>query len=81
MSRPRTGTTPPAREALVDSRAKDADARLAVLEGTELAPVPGAAAGLLAIVVCQDVEEQERAQIPFPNSMVIRSMSASVGSH
>src|SRR6266704_669505 len=46
-----------AREALVDSRAKDARACLAVLDGLQLAPVVAEAAALLATVVGQDLEE------------------------
>jgi hypothetical protein len=45
-----------AREALVDSRAKDAFACLAVLDGRELAPVVAEAARLLATVVGQDLQ-------------------------
>lgn len=48
---------PLAREALIDSRAKDADALLLVLEGKELGPVLTEAAALLATVVGQDTEE------------------------
>lgn len=44
-------------EALVDSRAKDARACLAVLDGLQLAPVVAEAAALLATVVGQDLEE------------------------
>jgi hypothetical protein len=46
-----------AREALIDSRAKDAFACLALLDGRELAPVVAEAARLLAQVVGQDLEE------------------------
>ncbi len=46
----------PAREALVDSRAKDAYACLALLDGAELAPALDQAARLLATVVGQDLE-------------------------
>lgn len=48
---------PAARDALVDSRAKDAYALLLVLEDRELGPVLTEAATLLATVVGQDVEE------------------------
>ena len=47
----------PAREALVGSRAKDARACLAVLDGRELAPAVAQAARLLANVVGQDLEQ------------------------
>jgi len=46
-----------ARDALIDSRAKDAYALLVLLEGKELGPVLTEAASLLATVVGQDVEE------------------------
>jgi hypothetical protein len=46
-----------AREALIDSRAKDAYAALVALEGRELGPVVAQAAALLATVVGQDIEE------------------------
>ena len=46
-----------ARDGLVDSRAKDAYACLAVLDGRELAPKVEEAARLLATVVGQDLEE------------------------
>jgi hypothetical protein len=46
-----------AREALIDSRAKDAYACLLVLDGAELGPVLTQAATLLATVVGQDLEE------------------------
>ena len=46
-----------AREALVDSRAKDAYACLMVLEGKEVGPALSEAATLLATVVGQDIEE------------------------
>jgi Transposase DDE domain/Transposase domain (DUF772) len=46
-----------AREALVDSRAKDAWVCLAVLDGRELAPAVGEAAVLLATVAGQDLDE------------------------
>jgi hypothetical protein len=45
-----------AREALIDSRAKDAYGALLVLDGTELGPVVNQAATLLATVVGQDLE-------------------------
>jgi hypothetical protein len=45
-----------AREALIDSRAKDGYACLLALEGRELDPVVGQAAALLATVVGQDIE-------------------------
>lgn len=48
-----------ARDALIDSRAKDAYGCLLVLEGTQLGPVLTEAAALLATVVGQDVEEGE----------------------
>jgi hypothetical protein len=48
---------PVAREALVDSRATDARACLAVLDGCQLDPVVAQAAALLATVVGQDLEE------------------------
>jgi hypothetical protein len=48
---------PAAREALVDELVKDALAALAVLDGQPLAPAAGEAAGLLALVAGQDVEE------------------------
>jgi IS5 family transposase len=47
-----------ARDALIDSRAKDAYAILLVLEGKELGPVLSEAASLLATVVGQDIEER-----------------------
>jgi IS5 family transposase len=47
-----------ARDALVDSRAKDAYALLVVLEGKELGPALSEAAMLLATVVGQDIEER-----------------------
>jgi hypothetical protein len=50
---------PAAREALVDSRATDAHACLAVLDGCQLDPVVAQAAALLATVVGQDLEEGE----------------------
>jgi hypothetical protein len=50
---------PAAREALVDSRATDARACLAVLDGCQLDPVVAQAAALLATVVGQDLEEGE----------------------
>jgi len=46
-----------AREALVDSRAKDADAALVILDGRVLDLVVTEAAALLATVVGQDLEE------------------------
>lgn len=46
-----------ARETLIDSRAKDAYAILALLDGRELAPVVAEAAELVATVVGQDLEE------------------------
>ena len=46
-----------AREALVDSRAKDAYAALVILDGRVLDPVVTEAAALLATVVGQDLEE------------------------
>ncbi len=48
-----------AREALIDSRAKDAYACLLVLDGTQLGPEVTLAATLLATVVGQDIEEGE----------------------
>lgn len=45
-----------AREALIDSRARDAFACLALLEGTELSPELAQAARLLAAVTGQDLE-------------------------
>jgi hypothetical protein len=48
---------PVARNALIDSRAKDAFACLAVLDGTELNTEVAEAAELLATVVGQDIEE------------------------
>ncbi|MHB8190836.1 MAG: transposase [Ferrimicrobium sp.] len=48
-----------AREALVDSRAKDAYACLLVLEGKELTPELSEAARLLATVVGQDLEQHD----------------------
>lgn len=48
---------PAAREALVDSRAKDAFACLETLDGRELGPALAEAAALLAAVVGQDLEE------------------------
>jgi hypothetical protein len=50
---------PEAREALIDSRAHDAFACLALLDGRDLAPAVGEAAKLLATVVGQDLEETE----------------------
>ncbi len=50
-----------ARDALVDSRARDAFACLAVLDGRELGPEVGDAAELLATVVGQDLEETDDA--------------------
>jgi len=50
---------PAAREALVDARASDARACLAVLDGCQLDPVVAQAAALLATVVGQDLEEGE----------------------
>jgi hypothetical protein len=50
---------PAAREALVDSRATDARACLAVLDGCQLDPVVAQAAVLGATVVGQDLEEGE----------------------
>jgi hypothetical protein len=46
-----------AREALIDSRARDAFACLAALDGRELGPVVAGAVVLLATVVGQDIEE------------------------
>jgi hypothetical protein len=46
-----------AREALIDSRAKDARACLALLDGRELPALVAEAAALLATVVGQDLEE------------------------
>jgi len=46
-----------AREALIDERAKDAFACLALLDGRELDPVVAEAMALLATVVGQDLEE------------------------
>jgi hypothetical protein len=48
-----------AREALVDSRATDARACLAVLDGCQLDPVVAQAAALLAAVVGQDLDQGE----------------------
>jgi hypothetical protein len=48
-----------ARDALIDSRAKDAYACLLVLDGTELGPEVTLAATLLATVVGQDIEQGE----------------------
>jgi hypothetical protein len=48
-----------AREALIDSRARDGFACLAVLDGRELAPLVAEAAVLLATVLGQDLEENE----------------------
>jgi len=48
---------PEAREALIDSRAHDALACLALLDGRELAPAVAEAAQLVATVVGQDLEE------------------------
>ena len=53
---------PAARDGLVDSRAKDAYACLAVLDGRELAPKLEEAARLLATVVGQDLEEDDSAR-------------------
>jgi hypothetical protein len=50
---------PAAREALVDSRATDARACLAVLDGCQLDPVVAQAAVLLATVVGQDLDQGE----------------------
>jgi Transposase DDE domain/Transposase domain (DUF772) len=50
---------PAAREALVDSRATDARACLAVLDGCQLDPVVAQAAALLAAVVGQDLDQGE----------------------
>ena len=47
---------PTAREALIDSRAKDAGACLTILDGRPLDPELARAAGLLATVVGQDLE-------------------------
>lgn len=47
------------RDALIDSRAKDAFACLALLDGRELGPEVAEAAELLATVVGQDLEETE----------------------
>lgn len=47
---------PTAREALIDSRAKDAFACLALLDGRELTPPVAEAAGLLAAVTGQDLQ-------------------------
>jgi len=47
------------REALVDSRARDAFACLGFLDGRELAPAVAEAARLLATVVGQDLEESD----------------------
>ncbi len=48
---------PAAREALIDSRAKDAFSCLAVLDGRKLSPPVSQAAALLAAVCGQDLEE------------------------
>jgi hypothetical protein len=53
---------PGARDALIDSRAKDAFACLALLDGRELGPEVGEAAELLATVVGQDLEETDDAR-------------------
>lgn len=50
---------PEAREQLIDSRARDAHASLALLDGRALAPGVAEAAELLATVVGQDLEETE----------------------
>jgi hypothetical protein len=50
---------PDARDALIASRATDAFACLAVLEGRELAPAVAEAAELVATVVGQDLEESD----------------------
>jgi len=50
---------PEAREALIDSRARDAFACLALLDGRQLGPAVADAAQLLATVVGQDLEETE----------------------
>lgn len=50
---------PVAREELIDTRAKDAFACLAVLEGRKLHPVLAEAAALVATVVGQDLEESD----------------------
>ncbi len=55
---------PAAREALVDELVKDALAALGVLDGQPLAAAAGEAAGLLALVAGQDVEEGERRGVP-----------------
>jgi len=52
---------PAARDRLVDARAKDADACLAVLDGHKLAEKVGEAARLLATVVGQDLEQDDSA--------------------
>jgi hypothetical protein len=52
-----TGDDHDAREALIDSRARDAYACLALLDGRDLAPEVAQAARLLARVVGQDLEE------------------------
>jgi len=48
-----------ARDTLIDSRARDAFACLAVLEGRQLGPEVGEAAELLATVVGQDLEQSD----------------------
>jgi IS5 family transposase len=49
----------PAREALINSRAKDAHGCLVLLDGRELGPLVAEAAKLLATVVGQDLEEDD----------------------
>lgn len=48
-----------ARQALIDSRAKDATACLVVLDGRDLGPALAEAAALVATVVGQDLEQSE----------------------
>jgi IS5 family transposase len=52
-----------ARAALIDTRAKDAYACLALLDGADLEPIVVEAAALLATVVGQDLEEGEDATL------------------
>ncbi len=65
-SRRSTGTTPGAREQLIDSRARDARACLALLDGRELAEPVEQAAQLLASVVGQDLEQTESGVFRIP---------------
>ena len=54
----------PAREVLIDSRARDAFGCLAVLDGRELDPAVVEAAALLATVVGQDLEQTDDGRVP-----------------